>query len=157
MRRTSIWVIAVIVSVVAAGFAAYAGAATKTKKRSYTVTLTGATIGSHGNTGEAAYKVRSSLDGAGAALQEVKVSGSAFPLSGTDTVTTYYANGVAKAKDKFTLSALDANGISKINGSGKCVGGTRVHKNEKCKFTFSGTYNSKTTVVRAKIKGTDTR
>jgi hypothetical protein len=37
------------------------------------------------------------------------------------------------------------------------VGGTGVHKKEKCTYTFKGTYNTKTTVANVKVTGTDTR
>jgi hypothetical protein len=40
----------------------------------------------------------------------------------------------------------NANDISTFIGSGKCVGGTGVHKKQKCTYTFTGTAHTKTTV-----------
>jgi len=154
MRRTLIGAAATIGLVIMAGLSASAVAAPKgPTKRAFTEALTGATI----STNESAYKVISSLDGTGAAIQHVSVSGKTFPLTGKLANTIYFADGVARAIGTFKLGALDANSISAITGSGKCVGGTRVHMNEKCTFTFTGTYNSKTTVAKVKVRGTDTR
>jgi hypothetical protein len=154
MRRAVVAVAGTIGLVIVTGLSAYAVAAPKgPTKRALSQTLTGATISAN----ESALKVVSSLDGTGAALQHVSVTGKTFPLSGKLTETIYFADGVAKAKGTFKLSALDANAISTITGSGKCVSGTRVHKAEKCTFTFTGTYNSKTTITKVKVIGTDTR
>jgi len=84
-------------------------------------------------------------------------TGTSFPISGTNTATTYFANGVSKQTEKYVLSAPSASGVIAYTGSGKCVGGTGVHKKEKCTYTFTGTYNTKTTLDKAKITGTDTR
>jgi hypothetical protein len=145
--------------VIVTGLSASALAAPKgPTKRPLTETLLGAQIIANGTSGESVYKVNSSLDGTGAAIQDVTVAGTTFPLTGTDTITTYFADGVAKTKDTFKLGALDANGISAITGSGKCVGGgTGVHKREQCSYTFTGTYNTKTTVAKVRATGTDTR
>jgi hypothetical protein len=133
---------------------AYAIAAPETAaKRSFTETLTGATISAD----QSAYKVTSSLDGAGAAIQHMTVIGTKYPLRGTLTQTDYFADGVSKAKGTFTLGALFENGLSTITGHGQCLGGTRVHRNEKCTFFFRGTYNSKTTIAVVQVIGTDTR
>jgi hypothetical protein len=158
MRRASVGAIGVIGLFIVTGLSAYAVAAPKgpTKHR-LTETLIGAQVSVKGSSSESVYKVNSSLDHAGAAIQDVTVTGTTFPLSGKDTFTTYYPNGVARSRDTFTLATLDANGISLITGSGKCLGGTGVHKKEKCTYTFKGTYNSKTTVASVKVTGTDTR
>lgn len=51
----------------------------------------------------------------------------------------YFANGVSKSNETFKLGAANAQGISAITGSGKRIsGGTSVHKNEKCSYTFTG-------------------
>jgi hypothetical protein len=133
---------------------AYAIAAPQTAtKRSFTETLTGASISAHAS----AYKVTSSLDGTGAAIQHWSVMGTKYPLHGTLTQTNYFPDGVSKAKGTFTLGALFENGRSTITGHGKCLGGTRVHRNEKCTFIFRGTYNSDTTIAVVQVIGTDTR
>jgi hypothetical protein len=148
----------VIGLVIAAGVSAYAVAAPKGPvKRAFTQTDVGAQISAKGKSFVSVYKVVSNLDGTCAAIQYGSVTGTAFPLSGTDTTTTYCANGVSKSKDKYKLSALNANGISTITGSGKCVSGTGVHKSERCTYTVKGTYNTKTTVADVKVTGTDTR
>jgi hypothetical protein len=143
---------------VVTAFAAHALAApTGPTKRAFTEAITGANISMTASKFEAVYKVVSSLDGTGASIQDGSVKGTGFPLNGKSTTTTYFANGVGIAKSTFKLGALDANGIAKITGNGKCAGGTRVHKNEKCTFIITGTYNSKTTIAKVKVKGTDTR
>lgn len=78
----------------------------------------------------AAYEAKDSVNGAGAAIQRTTVSGTGFPLTGTDTITTYFGNGIQRSTDTFTLAAPDANGISAIAGSGKCISGTGAHKGE---------------------------
>jgi hypothetical protein len=154
MRRAVVEAVGTIGLVILTGLSAYAVAApTGPTKHAFTETLTGATISAN----ESAYKVVSSLDGTGAAIQHVSLSGTTFPLSGKLTETTYFADGVAKAKGTFKLSALFENGLSTITGSGKCVGGTRVHKKATCTFTFKGTYNSKTTIAVVQVIGTETR
>jgi hypothetical protein len=144
--------------IIAGGLSAYAVAAPKgPTKRSYTATLTGAEISSHGTSFEAVYKVVSSLDGTGAAIQDGTFAGITLPVNGKATFTAYFANGVSKTTDTFAFSALNSTGISTVTGSGKCAGGTGVHKNEKCTYTFMGTFNSKTGISIIKVKGTDTR
>lgn len=158
MRRRIAAGVVLIGLVVVAGLSATAVAAPKkATKHRLTETLLGAQISTKGASSESVYKVHSSLDGTGAGIQDVTVTGTSFPLSGKDTFTTYFADGVAKTKDTFKLGALDVNGISAITGSGKCAGGTGIHKKEKCKYTFTGTYNTKTTVALVKVTGSDTR
>jgi hypothetical protein len=144
--------------IIAGGLSTYAVAAPKgPTKRAFTATIRGAQISSHGTSFEAVYKVVSSLDGTGAAIQDGTLAGTTLPVKGKDTWTAYLANGVSRRKETFTLRALNSNGISTITGSGKCTGGTGVHKNEKCTYTFTGTFNSTTGVSIVKAKGTDTR
>jgi hypothetical protein len=162
MRRTFSTVVGVTGLVIVTGFAAYAEAApTGPRTRPLAETLKGANITqrlfAHGSSVESVYKITSSLDGTGASIQHATITGTGFPLRGKGTTTTYFANGVATAKSTFKIGALDANGIATITGSGRCISGTRVHKNEKCTFTVTGTYNSKTTVTAVRITGTDTR
>jgi hypothetical protein len=90
-----------------AGFSAYAVAAKGPTKRPFTETTTGAEISAKGTSFESAYKVRNSLDGAGAAIQDAFTTGTTFPLSGNDAVTTYFANGVLKTKDTFKLGCAE--------------------------------------------------
>jgi hypothetical protein len=158
MRRTLLGAVGMSGMVAVAILSAYAVAAPKAPTpRTFTQTDLGAQISARGKSFVAVYRVVSSLDGTGASIQRGSVTGTTFPLSGTDTTTTYFANGVGKSKDQYKLSAVNAQGISTITGSGKCVSGTGVHKTEKCKYTFAGTYNPKTTVAHVKVTGTDTR
>jgi hypothetical protein len=158
MRRALVAAVGMIGLVIAAGFSAYAVAAPKgPKKRAYTETVTGAQISLNGTAFENVFKATGHLDGTGAGIQVGSATGTAFPLSGTATDTSYFRDGVSKTKITVTLGAPDASGIETLTGSGKCVGGTRVHKKEKCTFTFSGTANSKTNVFTVKVTGTDKR
>jgi hypothetical protein len=155
MRRRVGAVAAVIGLVAAIGVT---GSAVAAKKVAFSQTNLGAQISLKGTSFQAAYKVTSSVDASGAAVQVGKVSGTAFPLSGSDTTTAYFADGVSKTKNTFRLGAPNAKGISSLTGSGKCVaGGTGVHKKEKCSYTFKGTYNTKTTITEVKGTGTETR
>lgn len=164
MRRVSIVVAGVVALLVGAGLATYAVAAPSKKPakqtgktRKLSETLAGAQISGSGNHSVNVYEVKSSLDGTGAGIQRTTVSGTTFPLNGSDKVTAYYANGVDRSTDKFTLATPDANGNSAITGTGKCLGGTRVHQHEKCTYTFSGTYNTKTLAINVTLHGTDKR
>ena len=154
--RTAV-VVGTIGLIIWAGFSAAAVARPTKTKRAYTETLTGARISLHGASFESVYKVVSKVDRTGAAIQDGTFTATTFPLTGTETFTTYFANGVLRATSTFTLTAPDASGTGTITGSGKCVGGTGVHKREKCAFKLNGTYNSTTTVTNVTVAGTDTR
>ena len=143
-----------LVAIVAIGIP---GASAAGKKGSFTQTFVGAQISGGNTEGVDAYAVTDSVNGHGAAVQKTKVTGTTFPLNGTDTATAWFANGSVKTSDTFTVSAPDGNGISTITGSGKCVSGTGVHKAKTCKYTFKGTYDTKTTRVIVKVKGTYAR
>lgn len=156
MGKRAIGLAGVLGLVVAVGVAG-SGFAASQHKRTLTDTAVGAAIILHGTSFQTVYKQTTNLDGNGASVQTGTTSGTAFPLSGTDTDIAYYANGVSKTADKFKLSAPNAQGISTIAGSGKCVGGTGIHQHEKCSYTFTGTYDIKTTVTKVKATGTDSR
>jgi hypothetical protein len=157
MRRNAAGVAGVIGLVIAIAIPGAALAAKKPRKRAFTSTGLGAVLVQSGNSFEAALKAHHSLNGNGAGVQVGTLSGTTFPITGTDTVHSYFANGVSITKDTYTIAAPDANGISKIAGSGKCAGGTGVHKKEKCTYTIAGTINTKTLVDSATITGIDTR
>jgi hypothetical protein len=95
--------------------------------------------------------VRDSLDGDGAFV------GTTNGVSETNIF--YMANGVHQVTEptSFTPGAPDANGMIPYTGSGKCTGGTGVHKHEKCSYTYTGTLNPKTSVFSYKGTGTTTR
>jgi hypothetical protein len=130
---------------------ALAGAAAKIHQKVVTV---GIVLTRTGNSVVSLYRVKSSLYGQGAAIQHAQLKSATFPIHGTDTVTTYYADGAAATKDTFTLGTLNASGIGAITGSGKCAGGTGIHKHQQCSYKLSGTYNSKTMISHVTATGT---
>jgi hypothetical protein len=146
--------------VMVAGFSAYALAAPNgPTKRAFTQTLLGAQISMNGRSYEYAYKTTDSVYGNGATVDRLSNTGSAFPLSGTATSRTYFRSGVSISKSTFKIfaPAPNSNGTVKAAGSGKCVGGSGVHSNEKCRWTFTGTINLKTKTAKFKVTGTYTR
>ena len=153
-RLPVLLVAAACMLLVAAGVSFSANAA---RRIPFHQTDTGAQISGSATAGTFAYKVSDSVDGTGAAVQVFTVDVSKTPLTGSDKTTSYFANGVSRSVDTFTIGAPDANGISAINGSGHCTGGTGAHRNEKCSYTFSGTYDSKTSRAVVKSKGTYVR
>jgi hypothetical protein len=161
MRRAFAAAIGVIGLVIATGFSAFAGAAAPppkpATKRPFSETNVGAMISVNGSRFESVYRVKRSPDGGGAAIQDGTLTGTTYPVNGTDTVRTYFADGVRLTRDTFTLGPPHTDGIGAITGSGKCVGGTGVHESEKCTYTFAGTYDLATTVVKVTLTGTDTR
>jgi hypothetical protein len=156
MGKRVVGLAAVLGLVIAVGVAG-SGVAAGQHKRAFTDIALGGNISTNGLNFQAAYKDTNSLNGSGAAVQTGKISGTAFPLSGTDTTNSYSASGLSQTKDKFKLAPPNAKGISAITGSGKCVGGTGIHKHETCSYTLTGTYDTKTTITNVKETGTDTR
>jgi hypothetical protein len=158
MRRAFAATAGIIGLIVAAGFSAYAIAAPGAPtQRAFSELNVGATISINGRRFESVYRVKRSPDGGGAAIEDGTVAGTTFPASGIDTVKTYFADGVRLTKDTFTLGPPHTDGIGAITGSGKCLGGTGVHQSEKCRYTFAGTYDLTTTIVKVTLTGTDTR
>ena len=158
MRKATVGAVGLIMLVAVAGFSAYAVAAPKGHaRRAFSATFVGAEISSNGGSSEEVLKVVSRLDGTCAAIAENSLAGTSFPVHGTETTTIYCADGVWETKLNFVLNAPDASGILTYTGSGKCVGGTGVHKQEKCTYTFTGMFNEKTKVDKAKLTGTDKR
>jgi hypothetical protein len=158
MRKALVGAVGMVGLVVVAGFSGYASAAPKgPAKHAFTETLEGATVAGTAGHPVEAFKVVSSLDGTCAAIYHDSEAGTSFPIHGTDTAAIYCADGVSKSTAKYVLNAPNAQGIITYAGSGKCVGGTGVHKKEKCTFTFRGSFNEKTNMDSAKVTGTDTR
>jgi hypothetical protein len=158
MRRAFAATAGIVGLIVATGFSAYAVAAPGAPtKRPFSEINVGATISVNGGRFESVYRVKRSPDGGGAAIEDGTVAGTTFPAGGVDTVKTYFADGVRLTKETFTLGPPHTDGIGTITGSGKCLGGTGVHQGEKCTYTFAGTYDLTTTVVKVTLTGTDTR
>jgi hypothetical protein len=124
----------------------------KTTRRERTLS-TGLVLSRHGNNIVGVYETHSSLFGNGASVQKAKLRNSTFPLHGVATTTSYYGDGAAVTKSKFTIGTPNKAGIGAITGSGKCTGGTGIHKHERCKFKLKGTYNSKTMLSRVVAVG----
>ncbi len=138
------------------GLAGTAGATRRHTTR-YTESGYGAEFKGSGTSFENALELRSSVDGSGAGVQIGHLSGTAFPLHGTDTTRAYYEDGVSVATDTYTITAPTASGLGTISGRGHCVRGTRVHKHEKCSYTFKGSFNPTTRVSFTRLKGSTTR
>ena len=134
--------------------------ARKPNRHTYSETLLGKVINARGTSFENAFKVESSVNGSGAAVQVGKIIGHLAPLAGSilsgSTTTGYYANGVSITKETFLLLPTANGSIFTIKGHGKCVGGTRVHKTERCSYTFKGTLDNKTTLTKVKVTRTTT-
>jgi hypothetical protein len=130
------------------GLAGPAGAA-KSKKHTFTENVIAASITADGS--ESVAKITDSVDGPGAGTSRSVSTSTSYPFKGTDTNISYFANGVQRSTDTFTIEKPDANGISKFTAKGKCTGGTRTHKSLKCTFTESGTVDTNPGGV-AKIK-----
>ncbi len=132
----------------------HGASAAPTKEKEWTQTGIGSSITKDDGSMLLVASVKNSLDGDGATVANITLNGS----KGTDTATRYTANGVGKYEEQFTVGAPDANGMIPITGNGKCVqGGTRVHKGEKCTYTYTATLNPNTNVVTFNITGTTTR
>jgi hypothetical protein len=154
MRRAMIVALGALALGVVTGLPGASAAGTK---KAFTQTLVGGQIAGSGVKTVNAYQVKDSVNGDGAAVQRNTVTGTTFPLPGTDTVDAYFTNGRQTTKDTYALGQPDANGIVAITGSGKCTSGTGVHKGEKCSYTFTGTLDSKTSIVHVTVNGTYTR
>ncbi len=88
----------------------------------------------------------------GAAVATITFKG----LHATDTAIGYFANGVRRSKETFTV-ATDATGMETLAGTGTCTGGTGFWQHAKCSYTLTGTTNPKTLVGTSKEVGTITR
>jgi hypothetical protein len=152
MRASRLTTVVVLIAV----GAVTASQALAAKAKHQKVVTVGIVLSRSGNSAVSLYKVHSSLYGNGAAIQKAKLQNSTFPIHGTDTVTTYYTSGAATTADKFTIGTLDANGVGKITGTGKCTGGTGSHHHQHCSYKLSGTYNSKTSISHVTAIGTVT-
>lgn len=143
MRRSLVSILGAVVMV--AALAGSAGAA-KTKTFHFTETVTGAQISAT----EAVFKIHDSRVGDGAGIQIIKLNG----LAGTDEDTTSYRGASAKSHGSFLIGTPDANGISKLTGKGRDTGGTGKLNGFTSKYTYTGTFNTKTLVFKIIIKGT---
>jgi hypothetical protein len=159
MRRAAIIGVAAAVAV-GAGVSGptAAGAAGKPRhKRSFTAVAVGAQISANGNRFETVYRVIRSPDGGGAGMQDGVLLGSTYPVTGTDAMKLFYADGVQRMSDSFTREAPHTDGVGEITGKGTCTTGSGLHEGEKCTYTITGTYDLNTGVTKLRFAGTFTR
>jgi hypothetical protein len=123
------------------------------KDKPFTETITGAQISQSGSTLVSVWSDKNSVEGDGAGVVRIMLNGNEATGSGTQ----YWASGAAKFTETFTLGASGADGTIPYTGSGKCDGGTGVHKKEKCSFTFDGSLNPTTNIFTSSVTGTLTR
>ncbi len=116
------------------------------------VHFTSTTIGAAISGTESTFKLHDSVFGNGAGVQTIKLSGA----GGTDSEITYYGNASAKSTGTFKIGTPDANGIAPLTGSGHDFSGTGKAKGLKSTYTYTGTYNTKSTVFKVKLTGTYT-
>jgi hypothetical protein len=154
MRRTSVVIIGVAAMLAISGLSASALAAQPgANSRPLKLLFWGA----HISTGDYVFKAVSSLDGTGAAISQFKISSSGGSVTGTSVTTIYFRDGVSQQRSSFRQAAPSTNGIIKVTGSGRCAGGTGVHRREKCSYKLTGTYNTKTNQNTLKVSGRDIR
>jgi len=146
MRRFVTFTAATVVLALGLGVTGSALAST-TKTRHFTSTFLGASVSSNENV----YDVRGS-GLRGAAVQFVKANKAG--TAGSGTLTAYDGQGSIVDQDSFTLSA-PKNGIITITGSGHFVRGTGKYVQISGSYTFRGTENTKTGVIKVTATGTE--
>ena len=132
----------------AIGLTTSAALASTTTTRHVRLTFLGAPV----RPGENVYDVRGT-GFRGAAVQVIKVNKAG--TAGTDTVTAYDGHGTTVAADAFTLSGPDKHGIIKIKGSGHFVRGTGKYAHISGHYTFTGTQDTGTLVIKVIATGTE--
>ena len=133
-------------AVAAAGVSA-SGAAAKTT-RHLSLTSVGAQVAPN----ESAYEVHGTRRGALIQIVHTDPTGTA----GTSTSTFYDGHGTIHGRQTFTLSQPDETGIITIAGRGRLVSGTGTYKGIVGSYTLTGTFNTKTTMTRVKVTGSET-
>jgi hypothetical protein len=157
MRRrsvTALGVIALVLTMTVPALAAKPRASGTS--RPFTEVEAGVRLSSTDSRYEDTYRIKRSPDGEGTTVRDAVLHATTFPASGTDKATSYYRNGRLNATETFTLSPPRTNGVGAITGKGKCTGGTEIHQQETCNYTFKGTYDLKTDVTHITLTGTET-
>src|SRR5262249_43732245 len=127
-----------------------------TKEHGFTENVIAVAINKDGS--QSVAKIQDSVDGPGAGTTTTASSSTSFPITGTDTSIGYFADGVQRSTDAFTIYKPNANGISRYTAHGKCTGGTGIHKTVRCTFTETGTVDTNPGgVARIKVVGTYTK
>jgi hypothetical protein len=119
------------------------------KHMHFTEHITGAAI----STTQSVFKVHDSVAGNGAGTQIVTLNSTA--TGGTDQEKTYYGDATATSHGTFTLGAPNVQGVATLTGSGHDTSGTGKLKRRQSSYTYTGTYNVKTTVYSVTLKGTE--
>jgi hypothetical protein len=125
--------------------------------KAFSTVAVGAMISSSGDRFENVYRIKRSPDGPGAGFQDGVLLGTTYPVGGHDVVKTFYANGMQRTVNTFTLGAPHTDGIGAVVGKGKCAGGTGVHQKETCTYSITGTYDLATGVTMLRYAGTFSR
>jgi len=113
---------------------------------------------SNGTSFENAWKVTDSIHGTGAGWNQGSNSSTTLPLTGHASGAEYFADGVKRFKETYTIGAPNASGIAVLTGSGHCIaGGTGAFKDRQCKFAEMGTVDVNTGIFDVKLTGTYTR
>jgi hypothetical protein len=157
MRTTKLAVIAILGAVGTACLPATAGAAKAINKRPFTEVLVGARLSTTGSRYEDVYRVKSSPDGGGAAIQDGELNGSSYPVSAQDRLIAFFRNGAQTTSDTYTIGPPSTDGIGAISGNGTCIFGSGGHLKQTCTFTIKGDYDLNTSVVNLTLSGTYTR
>ena len=151
MSRRIMWVTAAGALIAAAAWtipALAAGGATGHKNVHFTDTFVGASISKT----ETVYKLHDSVLGDAASVQTTT---SANATGGTDTTITYYGDATSVAKDTYTFGKPNAQGIIPFSGTGHDIRGTGKLKGLHSSYTFTGTFDPKTTIVHGTLTGTE--
>jgi hypothetical protein len=159
MRRATLAAIGTLGLLIAILLSAYAAAApSRPASETFTGTVLGDDIMLTGTSFENAWKVTDSIHGTGAGWNQGSNSSTTLPLTGRATGAEYFAGGVKKFKETYTIGAANATGIAVLAGSGECIaGGTGAFKDRKCTFTEKGTLDVNTGIFDLRLKGAYTR
>jgi hypothetical protein len=128
------------------------------KEHHFITVQDGSRLSTTGNRFEDVFRIKRSPFGEGAVIRDAVVSGTRFPVSGTDTAITYDHGGRTVAHESFTLGTPSATGYGPITGTGTCKrrAGTGLHLDESCTYTFKGDYDLITGQVNLALTGTYT-
>ena len=103
---------------------------------------------------ENAWKVTDSIHGTGAGWNQGSNSSTTLLLTGRATGTEYFADGVKRFQETYTIGAANARGIAVLTGSGQCIAeGTGAFKDRDCAFVEQGTVDVNTGIFDVNLKG----
>jgi hypothetical protein len=123
-----------------------ASGATTHRNVHFTEAEVGAGIGKN----RTVYKIHDSVMGNGASVDTTTFNAQV----GTSTSVTYYGDAKAYSKDTFTLGKPQT-GLIPFSGSGHHFRGTGKLKGLHSSYTFTGSYDPKTTITHVTVTGTE--